>query len=103
MGKDEIYFANVSEQVTGLMKEQWWRHYTCNQHLSYLYHDDWSTISIQLCLYTGHHILQISLYILHIGCGLKTMKMLTVNCHFVRNSSSKHELLTRVKIFSHTS
>jgi hypothetical protein len=101
MGKDEPYFANASEQMTGLVKEQWCRHDTCNRHLSYLYHDDWSTISIQLCLYTGHHIRQISLYILHIRCELKT-KMLTVNCHSVRNSSSKQEMLTRVKIFSYT-
>jgi len=77
--------------------------YIYNQHLSNLYHDDWSTISIQLCLYTGHQICQISLYILHIGCGLKAIKLLNLNCHFVRKNSPKQELPAGVKIFSLTS
>ena len=98
-----MYFVDVYEQVTWSMKECWYIHNIYNQQLSNLYHDDWSTISIQLCLYTGHHICQISLYILHIGCGLKPIGMLTVKCHFVRKNSPKQELPTRVKIYSHTS
>ena len=103
MEKNETYFVDVYEQVSWLIKEHWCRHYIYNQHLTNLYHDDWSTISIQLCLYTGHQICQISLYILYIGCGLKAIKLLNLNCHFVRKNSPKQELPAGVIIFSLTS
>lgn len=53
-----------------------------NQFFHYLHHDDWSTISIQIDLYTGQHVIQVPLYILHVGCGIKKSHG-NANCTFL--------------------